>query len=215
MINRNDFDPNCRELMDEESFPRITGIPYEESFSLTGAFGVKPYAELRKKDMHKFYPAPQLLVTEPLFCIETELRFYNNSIRAELILGEGFGKKIMISQIENAIRLGFDFIDCEAADGMHSDGITPYLGYKLWHRYGFRMNNISQFEFEKFISRLKSENKIKQNENFETLLDFTSYSDEYKVLWDNEGSAWKGIFDLKKGSKSREIFEAYKVSLRL
>ncbi|MCP9749992.1 hypothetical protein [Ferruginibacter sp. HRS2-29] len=212
MIIRKPFDKDCRELMDEESFPRVTGIPYDEAFSLTGAYGVKPFHDLRKKDMHKYYPSPQLLVTELLFCIETELRFYNNSIHAELIIAPGYGERIMISKIENAIRLGFDFIDCEAARGMHSDGRTPYLGYKLWHRYGFRMDKLSQINFEKFISDRKLEKKIKEDENFENLLEFTSYSDEYKLLWDKEGESWGGVFDLKEGSPSRETFANYKAS---
>lgn len=113
-------------------------------------------------------------------------------------IGNGLGTDIFSKQVENCAKLGFSSIECEAAGKINSE----MNGYYSWPRMGYD----AELSFDSEDLSLK--NAKKKFQWAKTVSDLMSDEDS-RNWWKENGSTFNAKFDLKEGSRSRQILDAY------
>ena len=120
--------------------------------------------------------------------------------------GKGPGLKIFASQVEHAIRHGFDRIECHAAGGQGYKG--DWSGYYVWPLYGYDQK-ISQLESGDDEERKCAAGLRKAFPEAESILDLMDTPEGAK-WWSENGTGLRdAVFDLKEGSRSLKVLRAY------
>lgn len=109
---------------------------------------------------------------------------------------QGFGTNLLLNQVRGASGIGISRLECNAA-GFKGDP-KGFNGYYTWPRLGFD-GPIPGFLREK-VDRVFPEAK-----NISDLLK----SSEGRSWWKENGDAQNVSFDLKEGSQSRRVLDAY------
>lgn len=124
-------------------------------------------------------------------------------------LPKGSGTTMFAKQVDSATRLGVDRIEVEEAAGYGPKTSwgkrTPatYNGYYTWARLGY-----------------EGEARVKSDESRKALASYMDSSGNVSIpkmmstaegrkAWRDYGSDWSGNFDLKKGSYSQRVLDAY------
>lgn len=135
----------------------------------------------------------------------------NDSFFVDQGQGKGTGMDVFGRQVENAISIGgFDYIECHAAGG---GGHASLNGYYTWPRFGYNQ------DVEKFNTSKPDSNKIPQSETYKKIKEkFPEAKSVLDIMSTQEGRDWwkengtdmyDAKFDLKEGSRSRQVFDAY------
>lgn len=112
---------------------------------------------------------------------------------------KGQGAKIFESQVKTAQKAGYNQIKTEAA-GSKGDG--NYNGYYTWARLGYMPRN--DYNNQVLVRNIKNATGVDYG-NFQTMMRTTSGI----KAWKEHGSAFTGVFDLKKGSESMKTLNNY------
>lgn len=114
--------------------------------------------------------------------------------------GGGLGTKIFTAQVRDLASKGFDAITCHA-EGHYQEGDGGFVGYKVWPKFGYD----GELD-EKHKEGLKQAGE--QFSKVETLQELYAMPGG-KEAWEKYGSGIELSFDLKPGSKSMKILDAY------
>lgn len=124
--------------------------------------------------------------------------------------GSGIGSDVFGRQVENAIAMGVSRIECYAAKENPQDSANPHNGYYTWPRMGY---DVDRSELEKRAN--KTDKRLAAYEEMSKKFgDFASLHDvmatpEGREFWKKNGWDVNAKFDLKEGSNSLQIFNAY------
>lgn len=109
--------------------------------------------------------------------------------------GQGLGTQLFADQVSQAAALGFHEIRTDAAQGRGENG------YYTWPRLGY--DKLMEYKDWPWSKPPESFGKISRVSDLMRTL-------EGRVWWKENGGTLKGmIFDLKPGSQSREVLDAY------
>lgn len=106
--------------------------------------------------------------------------------------GSGLGTKIFADQVREAAAKGYDRIEAFCIRGSVSNG------YYTWARLGYDgaiPEEVAGAVREAFPGAARVSDLMKTSEG--------------RSWWKEHGASFEGVFDLKKGSLSREVFDAY------
>lgn len=114
---------------------------------------------------------------------------------------EGFGAELIASQIDGAIGAGFEYISLHAA-GRPGGSMN---GYYTWPRFGWDEELSSVWERNPNLAQ-KIENRFPQARS---VLDIMKTAEGREWWKSNGGDLYAARFDLREGSLSRRVLEAY------
>lgn len=122
---------------------------------------------------------------------------YNSSFEVKGKRGGGIGTQVFASQVKHAAAAGLEAISTEAVG---SAGDPDYNGYYTWARLGYdaRLDTTSVS-----MGRLRA--NFPEAEKISDLMK----TPEGRAYWKENGGGFSGIFDLREGSQSRRVLDAY------
>lgn len=112
---------------------------------------------------------------------------------------KGQGAKIFGNQVEAARKAGYEKIRTQAAGDLRD---RTYNGYYTWARLGYMQRN--DYNNQLAVRNIKNQTGVDYG-NFQTMMRTTSGI----KAWKEHGSAFAGVFDLKKGSESIKTLNNY------
>lgn len=177
----------------DSTIPSLVGAPDDA--------GVRVRAvaenELEITVMHKDYTATRKMGRDDdgnLF-IENDTFVINEGAQ-----GNGLGMRVFGDQVANAISHGVAYIKCHAGNG---PGLN---GYYTWPRFGYDQSIVDLEE-----SNWELHAQVQQKfPDAKSVLDVMK-TPEGRDWWKENGDdLYKAEFDLAEGSRSREVFSAYK-----
>lgn len=122
---------------------------------------------------------------------------HNSSFEVKGKRGGGVGTTVFASQVKHAAAMGLESISTEAVG---SSGDPDYNGYYTWARLGYdaRLDTTSVS-----MGRLRA--NFPDAEKISDLMK----TPEGRAYWKENGGGFSGIFDLREGSQSRKVLDAY------
>ena len=122
---------------------------------------------------------------------------HNSSFEVKGKRGGGVGTTVFASQVKHAAAMGLESISTEAVG---SSGDPDYNGYYTWARLGYdaRLDTTSVS-----MGRLRA--NFPDAEKISDLMK----TPEGRTYWKENGGGFSGIFDLREGSQSRKVLDAY------
>lgn len=116
--------------------------------------------------------------------------------------GHGIGSKVFAQQVEHAVKHGFRSIKTTAIGQPGGD----YNGYYTWARFGYDSPLENVPGLKKDPSKLAAlKDQFPGAKNISDLM----ASKQGREWWKANGSTFSGTFDLKDGSRSRQVLDAY------
>ncbi len=211
------------------SFTSETGLNLKNFLLLTGITGVVPFEELNDSNLTIYIrnTAIQVILVEDRADINVFVNSKTKKIRNEMfvanISGNDFAIKRLIVQTDSARKENYKQIELCAANEEYIDE-SLLVGYKIWWKYGFVMNDKYKTLFTTFLydvkinekyrnfllAKDKTEGKIDHFlQSFDpqstSLYSFCSLELGY-ICWEEFGDEWSGYFELERGSESDSIF---------
>lgn len=176
---------------DAEGFKKYLGEKLYEV--LPGITGAIPGAKVEITSVHSTMGMKYAHVKVTHSDYESERTVYEDHIENNTIEvfkpGQGLGTKIFASQVKAAADAGLEYIATTASQG---DGVN---GYYTWPRLGY-------------------DGKLRTDEHRDKFPDADRISDlmktpEGRSWWKDNGGGLELAFDLKEGSQSRKVLDAY------
>ncbi len=119
--------------------------------------------------------------------------------------GKGIGLSVFGRQVEHARRLGIDRIDTVAARSYDTENRQGLIGYKVWPKFGY---DAKLADVTSDRNRLTLPKGLKKSKNVSDLMK----SPEGRAWWEENGGSAEMSFDLKAGSLSGRVWDAYRDS---
>lgn len=188
---------NCKEY---------TGYSDDDLLKLTGIFGVvKPeeFYNSGSADISGLYPNIQLNVNYGSLTIWRTLHIKSKTIKNEYMMNQGVrqigvGFNVLRYQISSAKAAGIENLVCDACGDYGK--LDYFSGYIVWGKLGFEMDKQSKKKFDELI-------RI-HNRDEDTLFELLE-TREGTLFWTENGSDWRGIFNLSPDSQSMTNFRNY------
>jgi GNAT superfamily N-acetyltransferase len=194
--------------IDRENCEEKTGFPLDYFLQLTGIFGI--HETFHESDCIEFnvdIDDDRVTVEiETILVEELSRTIYLDSKKIKNVVmigtkegkGTGIGLKLLASQVDYAVKYGFNKIVIDAYKDLHPSPTPKYKGYSYWPQYGFVMDGAEKIKFSQLMEISKRSEK--------SIFDLVQSSEGLK-FWIKHGFKWLGSFDLEENSWSREILE--------